>query len=350
MASMQDTKEVDKELPSVTAHGMMSPESSERLTPPEPYSVYSRNEKCPLPANIYFPAIPMMSKAFSTSEEVINQTVTAYLVMQGASPMLWGPLSDRFGRRPIFLGCLIVLIGSCIGLALCPTNAFWLLIVLRLLQAGGCASMIALGAGVTGDIATPEERGGYFGLFNLGPMLAPCIGPAIGGALAENLGWRSIFWALVIMAGSCLAMVYIIMATISSSFANVYPWLSETLLGICYLPTGLGMIVGTQVTGRLLDWEYAKIKKIHVDGPFPKEYARLRTMPFHLIIFVATVIGWGLALGKAAHVAVPLVLSVILGWCGMAILNTTMTLMIDILQSRSSGATACVSIAFLPSP
>ncbi|KAK9776141.1 putative Major facilitator superfamily (MFS) profile domain-containing protein [Seiridium cardinale] len=418
MASMQDTKEVDKELPSVTAQGMMSPESFEQLTPAEPYSVYSRDEKCPLPANIYFPAIPMMSKAFSTSEEVINQTVTAYLVMQGASPMLWGPLSDRFGRRPIFLGCLIVLIGSCIGLALCPTNAFWLLIVLRLLQAGGCASMIALGAGVTGDIATPEERGGYFGLFNLGPMLAPCIGPAIGGALAENLGWRSIFWALVIMAGSCLALVYIflpetlrrlvgngsiplsgihrplitivgrnrqsantqapnvrklsinpfilftypdvvialiftgviysvnysIMATISSSFANVYPWLSETLLGICYLPTGLGMIVGTQVTGRLLDWEYAKIKKIHVDGPFPKEYARLRTMPLHLVIFVATVIGWGLALGKGAHVAVPLVLSVILGWCGMAILNTTMTLMIDILQSRSSGATACTNL------
>lgn len=68
-----------------------------------------------------------------------------WLTRINAAPMLWGPLSDRFGRRPIFLGCLTVLIGSCIGLALCPTNAFWLLIVLRLLQAGGCASMIAVG-------------------------------------------------------------------------------------------------------------------------------------------------------------------------------------------------------------
>jgi predicted MFS family arabinose efflux permease len=64
------------------------------------------------------------------------------------------------------------------------------------------------GAGVTGDIATPEERGGYFGLFNLGPMLAPCIGPAIGGALAQNLGWRSIFWALVLMSAICMVLIY----------------------------------------------------------------------------------------------------------------------------------------------
>jgi MFS family permease len=66
-----------------------------------------------------------------------------------------------------------------------------------------------LGAGVTGDITIPEERGGYYSLFNLGPMVAPCVGPAVGGALAENLGWRSTFWALVIVAGFCLLMLYL---------------------------------------------------------------------------------------------------------------------------------------------
>lgn len=90
------------------------------------------------------------------------------------APMLWGPLSDRYGRRPVFLICLLILIGSCIGLALCPTDAFWLLIVLRLLQAGGCASTVSLGMGVCGDISIPEERGGFVGFFSTGPMVCYC--------------------------------------------------------------------------------------------------------------------------------------------------------------------------------
>lgn len=104
--------------------------------------------------------------------------------------MIWGPMSDRFGRRPVFMLCLVVLTLSCVGLALTPTSAFWLLLLLRCVQAAGCASMIALGAGVIGDITESRDRGSKFGIFNLGPMLAPNIGPVIGGVLAENLGWR----------------------------------------------------------------------------------------------------------------------------------------------------------------
>lgn len=82
--------------------------------------------------------------------------------------MLWGPISDRYGRRLVFLGCLSILVAASIGLALCPTADFWLLLFLRCLQSGGSASTIALGAGVIGDISTSRERGGYFGMFNLG--------------------------------------------------------------------------------------------------------------------------------------------------------------------------------------
>lgn len=73
------------------------------------------------------------------------------------------------------------------------------------------------------------------------------------------------------------------------------------------------MIVGTTCTGKLLDWEYRKIKKSYT-GPtsaFPKEYARLRTMPVHLVIFVLAVVGWGVSLGMAAHIAIPLIIAAI---------------------------------------
>lgn len=125
--------------------------------------------------------------------------------------MFWGTLSDRWGRRPMFIGCMIVLSVACVGLALVPTNAYWLLMLLRCLQAAGSASTVALGtlamspaspasrkfpthcgtgAGVIADIAAPAERGSFFGMWNIGPMVGPSIGPVLGGVLAENLGWR----------------------------------------------------------------------------------------------------------------------------------------------------------------
>ena len=90
--------------------------------------------------------------------------------------MIWGTISDYFGRRPTTAACLLVLSLSCIGLALVPTSAYWLLMVLRCLQAAGSASTIAIGntflfltpflfslsvsvgAGVVGDISSRAER------------------------------------------------------------------------------------------------------------------------------------------------------------------------------------------------
>lgn len=100
----------------------------------------------PLTANIYFPAIPAISKAFHKSTELINLTVTMYMILQGVAPMVWGTISDRRGRRPITAICLLILSLSCIGLALTPTSDYWLLMVLRCLQAAGSASTIAIGS------------------------------------------------------------------------------------------------------------------------------------------------------------------------------------------------------------
>jgi MFS family permease len=119
-------------------------------------------------------------------------------LIRSSAPLAWGTLADRIGRRPLFLLCLFLLSASCIGLALVPTNAYWLLMVLRCLQAAGSASTVALGqdsrfsggnrrlnpptaAGCMGDIATPAERGGFFGFSGIGTLLGPAIGPVIGG-------------------------------------------------------------------------------------------------------------------------------------------------------------------------
>ncbi|PCH33997.1 MFS general substrate transporter [Wolfiporia cocos MD-104 SS10] len=197
------------------------------------YSIYTPSEKwfivtvagfaalfSPLTANIYFPAIPTIASAFHKSTEEINLTVTVYMIVQGISPMFWGTLADRWGRRPMFLGCMLVLSLTCIGLALTPTNAYWLLMLLRCFQAAGSASTVALGAGVVADIAAPSERGTYYGLWNIGPMVGPCLGPVLGGVLAEGLGWRSIFWFLVISSGCCFMMMLALMPETLRAFVG----------------------------------------------------------------------------------------------------------------------------------
>lgn len=89
--------------------------------------------------------------------------------------MLWGTLADKVGRRPVFVACLFVLCIACVGLGLVPTDAYWLLVLLRCLQAMGSASTVAVAAGVIGDIAEPSERGGFIGLFSVGPMVCAVI-------------------------------------------------------------------------------------------------------------------------------------------------------------------------------
>ncbi|KAJ7504883.1 major facilitator superfamily domain-containing protein [Mycena galericulata] len=136
----------------------------------EPYSIFTAREKwfivsliafggllSPLSGSIYFPAIPTLAVAFNKSIELINLTVTLNMVFQGTSPMFWGTLSDTYGRRHIFIMCLLLLTASCIGLALTPTKDYWLLLFLRCFQAAGSASTIAIGAGVIGDISTRAE-------------------------------------------------------------------------------------------------------------------------------------------------------------------------------------------------
>jgi len=107
------------------------------------------------------------------------------------APMLFGTLSDSLGRRLVLSFCLGVLALACVGLALMPTSAYWLLMILRILQAAGSASTIAigdilpvlyaldldslriLGSGVVGDVTERHERGKYFAIMTALPLIAP---------------------------------------------------------------------------------------------------------------------------------------------------------------------------------
>jgi len=195
----------------VAAQDMESLRQTTTNTPP--WSVFTLRQKrfivlmvalagffSPLSANIYFPALNTLSSYFHVSSGIINLTLTSYMVFQGLAPTVFGDLADMAGRRPAYLIGFAVYIGACIGIACC--ESFPALLILRCLQASGSSGTIALGSGVVADIATSAERGVWMGWATSGPMVAPAIAPIIGGVFAELVGWRWIFWFLVIAAGT----------------------------------------------------------------------------------------------------------------------------------------------------
>lgn len=161
----------------------------------------------PLSGQIYYPVMPTLVRSYHLTTALINLTITTYMIFQGLAPAFMGTLADTAGRRPAYIIAFSVYIIANIGLAL--QNNFAALLILRCVQSAGSSGTVAFGYGVVADIATPAERGKYIGPVAAGALVAPALGPVIGGLLSKFLGWRSVFWFLVIISASYL-LVYII--------------------------------------------------------------------------------------------------------------------------------------------
>ncbi|KAL2866070.1 MFS general substrate transporter [Aspergillus lucknowensis] len=177
-----------------------------------PYSVVPEREKIflmllcsfaalisPLAGSIYFPAIVAIADDLDVSIAKINLTITMYLIFQGLAPSVVASLSDTYGRRPPYIACFMIFLGANIGLAV--QDSYPALMVLRCLQSSGSSGTVALGSATVADLATRAERGKYIAYASMGITLGPALGPVIGGLLSHFLGWRAIFWFLVIFSG-----------------------------------------------------------------------------------------------------------------------------------------------------
>ena len=130
---------------------------------------------------------------------------TAYLVTSTISGPIYGKLSDLYGRRPIFIiGILIFLLGSILsGLS----QEMWQLIAFRGLQGLGAGALFPIALAIIADIFAPSERGKYQGFFGAVFGLSFLLGPALGGLITDNFGWRWIFYINVPLGAVVLLII-----------------------------------------------------------------------------------------------------------------------------------------------
>lgn len=159
--------------------------------------------------SIYFPAIPTLTKSFHVSSEDINLSLVGYLICQGVIPTMSSNLADTYGRRPIVLLSFAIYIGACIGLS--QIDAYWLLVFLRCVQAGGIAPVIAINSGISGDVCTAADRGGFVGVVSGMLLVGQAFGSLLGSAFISRWGWRAIFVFLSIGAGTTLLFVFFLL-------------------------------------------------------------------------------------------------------------------------------------------
>lgn len=152
------------------------------------------NGAAPVALYIFVPALPVLSSDFHSDISIAQMTVSLYMVGLACSQLLMGPLSDRFGRRPVLLGGMALMVAASIGCIF--AESLPQLIVLRFFQALGGASGMVMSRAIIRDLYSRERIGGMLSLVIAVMMIAQMLSPLFGGVIETAFGWRAIFYAV----------------------------------------------------------------------------------------------------------------------------------------------------------
>jgi MFS transporter, DHA1 family, multidrug resistance protein len=159
----------------------------------------------PVTTDLYLPALPALTEGFGAPMSQAQLTLSALLLAFGTSQLIWGPLSDRFGRRPILLWGLCAYTLASIGSTL--ASSMVLLIIWRIVQGAAMGAAVMCARAIVRDLYQPLEGARVMskGLSGLGVLA--CVSAPLGGLLSELYGWRIALAALAVFGAATLALV-----------------------------------------------------------------------------------------------------------------------------------------------
>ena len=171
----------------------LQPRFLNNLTPPSIFTLICLSAIGALAMNIFLPSLPAMAETFDVTYAAATLSVTLFLAMNAVFQLFVGPLSDRFGRRPIVLASLIIFCFSSLGCIL--ATSFEIFLACRLLQSVVVAGLVLSRAAIR-DVHSQDQAASVIGYVTMGMAILPLIGPAVGGGLEVQFGWIASFWVL----------------------------------------------------------------------------------------------------------------------------------------------------------
>lgn len=160
----------------------------------------------PIAMNIYLPALPRVQAYFGTSVAEVNLTVSLPLIAFAIGVFVYGPVSDRFGRRPVILGGQLVF---ALGNLLCLfAPSFGMLLAGRVVQALGTSAGLVVARAMLGDLYGREKMARMLAYLTMIIVIGPTVSPLIGGFVTEAFGWHALFGLLLATNFVILAVVW----------------------------------------------------------------------------------------------------------------------------------------------
>jgi DHA1 family bicyclomycin/chloramphenicol resistance-like MFS transporter len=171
--------------------------------------------------DLYLPAMPAMATSLHADAGQLELTISSYLIGFSLGQLVWGPISDRYGRRlPIALGLLLFIAGSA-GCALSSTAP--MMIGWRAVQAAGACASVVLARAMIRDVYEGHRAAQMLSTLMTVMAIAPLLGPSLGGLMLKFGSWPLIFWALAAFGMATVIALYSLPETLPAERRNYAP-------------------------------------------------------------------------------------------------------------------------------
>lgn len=158
----------------------------------------------PLSTDLYLPALPTMSTVLGVSAALTNLTLVSFFFFFAVGTLLWGPISDKYGRKPVLLAGTGLYTISSLFCAL--AGNVYVLIVARIVEGFGAGAIIAVSMALIKDCFSGKQRESMLAIVQSVGGLAPMIAPVLGGILLQFTSWRGSFWVLTGAGALCFVL------------------------------------------------------------------------------------------------------------------------------------------------